>query len=243
MRILVLESSSAVAAAVARLLARTLRDTPDAVLGLPTGRTMVPVYQALGRLHQRGLADFSRATTFNLDEFLSLRSNHPGSYRTFMRRHLFDQVNMRPGAAHFPASGSRAARAYDRAIERAGGLDVCVVGIGANGHLGFNEPGPSLEPRTHRVTLQRATRHANAHLFGGQWRNVPATAMSMGIATILQARTVLLIATGAAKRTIVRRALEGAITTRVPASLLQTHPHALVVLDAAAARSLSSRRR
>jgi glucosamine-6-phosphate deaminase len=184
--------------------------------------------------------DFGRASTFNLDEFVGLRPNHPGAYRTFMRRYLFDHVNLRREAAHFPASGPRGARAYERAIARAGGLDVCLVGIGANGHLGFNEPGASLEPWTHRVSLRSETRRANAYLFDGRWQDVPATAMSMGIATILQARTVLLIATGSDKRAIVRRALEGPITTRVPASLLQTHPHALAILDAAAARGLAA---
>lgn len=243
MRILVLDTPAEAAAATARLLARTLRETPDAVLGLPTGRTMVPVYQALSRFYHRGSADFSRATTFNLDEFVGLRPSHPGAYRTFMRRCLFDHVNLRRGATHFPASGPRAARGYERAIERAGGLDVCLVGIGSNGHLGFNEPGVSLEPWTHEVRLLPVTRRANAHLFGGRWQDVPATAMSMGIATILQARTVLLIATGEGKRAIVQRALDGPITTRVPASLLQTHPHALAILDAAAARRLAARRR
>ena len=201
---------------------------------------MIPVYQALAGLSRRGRADFTNATTFNLDEFVGV-SGEEGSYRAFMRRHLFDAVKMSPRRSHFPGEPGANTSSYDDMISAAGGLDLCLVGIGMNGHLGFNEPAATLTPRTHRARLMPATRRANAYLFDGRMRDVPRVAYSMGIATILNARTVVMLATGAAKASIVRRAIAGPVTTRVPASLIQTHPNALVVLDRAAARALQRR--
>lgn len=228
-------------AAATRVLA-CLRATPALVLGLPTGHTPVPLYRALVQAHQRGHADFSRATTFNLDEFLGLGRGDAGSYRTFMERHLFSHVNLHPRRSHVLDGRATDWRAevevYDRRIRRAGGLDLVVLGIGRNGHLGFNEPGPTLAARTHRVTLRVATRRANAGLFEGDWHRVPTHALSMGIGTILGAREIILLATGNAKSRIVARALRGPITTRVPASLLQAHPNVSVYLDRDAASAL-----
>jgi glucosamine-6-phosphate deaminase len=199
---------------------------------------MVPVYGELVRLHRRKLADFSRATTFNLDEFAGIRSDDPGSYCTFMRRHLFDAIDLPKSSSHFPGPSRNGPLEYDRKIERAGGLDICVAGLGTNGHVGFNEPGPSLHAMTHRVKLLLATRRANAHLFGGRVADVPPFAFSMGIGTILRARAVLLLVTGADKGAVVKRALFGRVTTRIPASLLQTHPNSVVVLDRSAAAAI-----
>ena len=238
MRTLILQSASHAAESVARFIARTVRERPDVVLGLATGRTMVPVYRALVKLHLEGDADFSRVTTFNLDEFDGLPAGHRGTYRAFMHRHLFSKVNLAPAAVHFPDRAGKDPESYDRAIENAGGLDLCLAGIGDNGHLGFNEPAALLSARTHLVRLRPATRRANAHLFGGRAADVPARAISMGIGTILGARIVMLLATGPTKAPIVRRALEGPVTTRVPGSLIQTHPNALVVLDRASAAGL-----
>lgn len=235
MQVLVLPTRDTAALAVAGFLAQTVRRTPDVVLGLPTGRTMIPVYRGLVRLHEHGLADFSRATTFNLDEFVGLPPRHPGSFRNYMRQHLFDHVNLAPGASHFPKATRTSGGAYDRLIERAGGLDVCLVGIGRNGHIGFNEPAAALMAETHRVLLQPATRRANAYLFGNRLEKVPTSATSMGIGTILRARAVVLLALGAAKAEIVCAATKGPVTTRVPASLLQAHPNVVVVLDRDAA--------
>jgi glucosamine-6-phosphate deaminase len=234
-QVLVLPSPDTASLAVAGFLAQTVRRAPDVVLGLPTGRTMIPVYRALVRLHESGLADFSRATTFNLDEFTGLPPRHPGAFRAYMWRHLFDHVNIRRDAAHFPVSSRAKASAYDRLIERAGGLDLCLVGIGRNGHIGFNEPASALTAETHRVQLTAGTRRGNAYLFGDDPNTVPKFAMSMGIGTILRARAVVLLALGAAKADIVRRATTGPVTTRLPASLLQTHPNVVVVLDREAA--------
>jgi glucosamine-6-phosphate deaminase len=159
-----------------------------------------------------------------------------------MREHLLDHVNLPPDRVHILRSDARdwkrEARRFEADLAAAGGLDVVILGIGRNGHVAFNEPAPALEPRTHLVRLRPETRRANAALAGGAWRRVPARALSMGMATILNGRAVVLLATGSTKARIVRRALTGPITTRVPASLLQTHPNLTVVLDRAAASAL-----
>lgn len=223
------------AEAAARLVLQRLSETPDLVIGLPTGSTPIPLYRALVRAYTQGRADFSRATTFNLDEFLGLGRGDAGSYRTFMETHLYKHVNLQARRAHVLNGATndwkREVARYETQIAKAGGLDLVVLGIGRNGHLGFNEPGPTLTARTHRVILKPETRRANAGLFGGRWRDVPREALSMGIGTILSAREVVLIATGAAKSRIVARALQGEVTTRVPASLLQVHPNVTVVVD------------
>lgn len=242
MQIRTYASAEQAARAAATRVIHCLRATPNLVLGLPTGATPVPLYEALTRAFRQGRVDFSRATTFNLDEFLGAGHGDTGSYRTFMDQHLFSQVNLAPRRAHVldgrAADWRAEVRRYEARIQRSGGLDLVILGIGRNGHLGFNEPAPALVARTHRVALRPQTRRANAALFGGQWRDVPTHALSMGIGTILSAREVVLIATGRAKARIVARALQGPVTTQVPASLLQAHPHVTVVLDREAASGL-----
>ncbi len=247
MTLVVRASAGAAAGAAARLVLARLAAQPSLVLGLPTGATPVPLYRHLVDAYRRGAADFSRATTFNLDEFLGVGRGDAGSYRTFMEAHLFSQVNLSPRRT-FVLDGRAddwrtEARRYETAMARAGGLDLVVLGIGRNGHLGFNEPAPALTARTHRVRLRPETRRANAALFEGRLAAVPRWALSMGIGTILGAREVVLLATGPAKGAIIARALEGPITTRVPASLLQTHPHVTIVLDREAASGLTRTRR
>jgi glucosamine-6-phosphate deaminase len=242
MRIAILRSAEDASAAVARVIADAVRTMPDLVLGLPTGRTPELVYDELAALHRHDRLSFRRVSTFNLDEFCGIGARDPRSYHAFMRRHFFDRVDHDP-ARRFILNGARRdwrreVRRFDRALAQAGGLDVCLLGIGRNGHLGFNEPAATLQPRTHRVRLLPETRRSNAHLFGGDWRAVPREALSMGIGAILGARVVILLATGKTKASVVRRALTGPITTRLPASLLQAHPHALVVLDKNAAGEL-----
>jgi glucosamine-6-phosphate deaminase len=216
-------------------IAATLNDTPELVLGLPTGRTPIRLYHELGTLH----ADFSEATTFNLDEFLGVGPGHPGSYRAFMEQHLFSRVNLRPDRIHFlhgdaPDPEGECAR-YDEAIAAAGGVGLQLLGIGTNGHIGFNEPARELAARTHRVVLKASTRRSNAALFGGDLSEVPREALSMGMATILQARRIVLMATGKSKARCVELAIHGPITTKLPASFLQLHPNVELLLDKAAA--------
>jgi glucosamine-6-phosphate deaminase len=244
-RVRVFSNADRAAAELARLVADALLRNPRLVLGLPTGRTPVPFYRQLVARYRAGRVDFSRAATFNLDEFAGLPPSDPGSYRTFMDRHLFDHVNLRPRGIHFLNGGAADAaaecRRYEQLIRRAGGIDLQVVGLGANGHVGFNEPARALQARTHRTQLRPATRRANAFLFEYRPSRVPRQALSMGMATILGARRVVLLATGAAKAGCVKRMVEGAITTRVPASLLQLHPNAEVWLDRAAAARIEAR--
>jgi glucosamine-6-phosphate deaminase len=242
MQFVVHASAEAASIALAEFIADAITRHPTLVIGLPTGRTPVQLYEALVALSRAGRADFRRVTVFNVDEFVGLRSGHPGTYAAFMQRHLFQHVNIAPERVHMPRAGARdartAARRYEAEILAAGGIDIMVLGIGANGHIGFNEPGASLSAQTHLARLWPATRRSNAAAFGGDWRRVPRFGISMGVGTMLRARHVVLLATGASKSRIVRRALEGPVTTRVPASLLQLHPDALAVLDRAAATDL-----
>ena len=189
-----------------------------------------------------GAIDFSRVTPFNLDEFVGLHAAHPGSFRRFMEEHLFSAVKLDPRHIHFldgaAANIEAECRRYEEAIAAAGGIDIQVLGIGANGHIGFNEPGDELAARTHRVTLLSATRRDNAALFGGDPDRVPREALSMGIATILSAREIILAANGERKARCIERLRYGPLTTRLPASLLQTHQRVELFLDRAAASLL-----
>jgi len=243
-RVHVYPNERAAARALARHVADAIATKEDLVLGLPTGRTPVGFYHELSALAERGRVSLSEITTFNLDEFLGIGPTHPGSYRRFMEAHLFSrvhlpasQVNFLRGDADDPAQ--ECAR-YEQAIAEAGGIDVQILGIGTNGHIGFNEPAPGLEARTHRVTLRPETRRSNAAWFGGDADAVPREALSMGMATILQARSIVLLATGRSKAACVDRLLHGPITTALPASFLQLHAAVDVVLDAAAAGALAA---
>lgn len=246
-RIAILPDAAAAAVTTATCIAEALLADPELVLALPTGQTPIPFYRALVDLHRAGRADFSRATTFNLDEFAGLAPKDPRSYHAYMRTHLLAHVNLPPSRAHLFNGARENWRAelarFDRALAAAGGLDIAILGIGRNGHIGFNEPGASLDAGSHRARLTPTSRRGNAAAFGNKWRRVPTHALSMGVGSILRARTVLLLATGPHKAAIVARALHGPVTTRVPASLLQLHPNALIVLDRAAAAKLPKRRR
>jgi len=237
--------SPAVAArTLARDVARELTLKPTLVLGLPTGRTPIPLYAELAALHARGRVDFSQATTFNLDEFLGLPADDPRSYRTFMQRHLFDHVNLSPRRINFLDGAVDDAAAeclrYERRIARAGGLDLLILGLGVNGHIGFNEPAPALTAATHRTRLTAASRRANVDLFDRRLREVPREALSMGMGTILRARRIVLLATGASKARTVKRLVCGPISPGVPASFLQLHGAAEVWVDVAAGAALSA---
>ena len=239
MTITVLDSGDEVAAALAERVASTLRAKPGAVLGLASGRTPVDGYAELRRLHAAGSTDWSRASTFNLDEFAGIDSHHPGSFRTFMARHLFEGVNLHADRIHFLNGAAENLNAecdrYEAAIVAAGGIDLQLLGIGSNGHIGFNEPGDDLPVRTHRVRLMESTRRDNAPLFDNDPSRVPAEALSMGIGTILQARRIVLVATGNKKAKCIRQATSGRLTTRVPASMLQVHSEVELLLDREAA--------
>jgi glucosamine-6-phosphate deaminase len=241
-KISVFDNERVLARTLAVHIAATLGQRPALVLGLATGRTPIRLYHELGSLQANGQADFSRATTFNLDEFFGIAGDHPGSYRVFMQEHLFSRVNLPPEQIHFlngkaPDPDAECVR-YETAIAAAGGIDLQILGIGTNGHIGFNEPGRSLEARTHLVTLKASTRRSNASLFGGEFDQVPAQALSMGMATILHARRIVMIATGKSKARCVERMVRGPIETKMPASFLQLHRDVELMLDRAAASVL-----
>ncbi len=229
---------------VAALIADLVRAKPQAVLGLATGATPRGVYDALVRRHRHDRLDFGGVTCFNLDEYYPMPPDDRHSYHRFMRTHLFDGVNCTHW--HVPDGRSRGAteiqedcRRYEAAIEGAGGIDLQLLGIGRNGHIGFNEPGSSSRTRTRLVSLHHETREDAAKDFGSLER-VPAQAVTMGIGTILAARRIILLASGEGKAEIVRAALEGAVTEQLPASFLQTHRDVQVCLNGDAARLLST---
>ena len=241
MEVRIFERAEQACQAAATLLAAQLLRRPESVLGLATGSSPIPVYDALTRDYQAGMLDFSRVTTFNLDEYVGLGADHPQSYRRFMEEHLYSRVNLRREATHIPdgcaADLNAEAASYDAAIRAAGGLDVQLLGIGRNGHIGFNEPGDRFIAGCHVVELAENTIAANARFFASE-AEVPRQAISMGIGSIMSARQVLLIATGASKAIAIAQTVKGDITPQVPASILQTHPDALLLLDKAAAAML-----
>jgi glucosamine-6-phosphate deaminase len=238
------DDRDALASALATRVFECIAAKPDAVLGLPTGRTPLAFYRELRARSGGDRLDWSGVRTFNLDEFVGLDENHPGSYHAFMRAELFDHVSIDPAHVNLPngrAADLRAeCRRYEAAIGAAGGIDLQILGIGANGHIGFNEPAEGLCAHTHIAELAQASRESNAQLFGSDWRNVPARAISMGMATILGARHIVLMATGDAKAEAVRGLIEGLITPKLPASFLQVHPRVTVMLDRGAATALSA---
>ena len=226
--------------AVAERIAATIHDKPDAVLGLPTGSTPLPTYRALVRMNREGAVDFSRVTTFNLDEYAGLDGSHPQSFRHFMDENLFSQINIPMEQTHVPCGLGDLesnAESYEAVLAATGGVDLQLLGIGRNGHIGFNEPGDAFSDRTCAVELTPSTIDANKRFFRSA-DEVPRRAISMGVGSIMRARRIILIATGADKAEAVRALIEGPITPALPASALRFHADASIYLDEAAASLL-----
>jgi glucosamine-6-phosphate deaminase len=229
----------------AQLIAGAIKKKPALTLGLATGNTMVGLYKHLVRLHQAGSLDFSHIVTFNLDEYLGLPTSHPQSFHHFMHENFFRHVNVPPRNIHIPDGSIRGdydayCASYEQAIRAAGGIDLQLLGIGRNGHVGFNEPTSSLASRTRLKVLSRETLDDNSKFFG-PGEESPRCAITMGIGTILEARKILLLATGASKAVAVAKSIEGPITCAVSASALQLHPEVTFVLDEPAAAQLTQR--
>lgn len=222
----------------ARLVAHALREKPDCVLGMATGGTPVKLYEELVRLHVEEDLDFSRATAFNLDEYVGLPGDHPCSYRYFMEEHLYRHVNISPERVHIPNGMAEDIPAecemYEAAIRTAGGIDMQILGIGSDGHIGFNEPTSSLASRTRIKTLTDKTRRDNARTFGSV-KDVPKHVLTMGVGTIMDSRQVVLLAFGSQKANAIARTVEGPISAMMPASILQTHRVAKIFMDEEAA--------
>ncbi len=248
LRTYVFDNGKELARHVAQLVADLIRERnalgQQAVLGLPTGSTPVGVYRELIRLHREEQLDFSRVITFNLDEYYGLPADSPQCYRRWMREHLFDHINVPPENVHIPDGTvpidrlEAHCREYEARIQQAGGIDLMLLGIGGNGHIGFNEPFSNRQARTRLCTLDPVTRRAAASNFYAE-DNVPAQAITMGLATILESRKIVLMALGEHKASIIRQTCEGPPTPRVPATYLQDHGDATVLLDSGAARELT----
>jgi glucosamine-6-phosphate deaminase len=225
----------------ARLVARLVRRKPDAVLGLATGSSPLGLYAGLIETRRRDKLDFGRVRTFNLDEFIGLPFDHPGSYHAFMKRHLFDGLNVPPESIHIPnglaPDVEKTCRDYEATIKACGGIDLQILGIGSDGHIGFNEPTSSLASRTRIKTLTDRTRQDNAGDFGRP-EDVPFHVITMGVGTIMESKTCMLLAFGKKKAAAVAAAAEGPITAMIPASILQMHPQTIFLLDEEAASAL-----
>jgi glucosamine-6-phosphate deaminase len=235
--------ADAVRLAAARI-AQAVRLKPNLVLGLATGGTPVMLYTELARMNREEGLDLSRIHTFNLDEYLGLPSDHPASYRRFMKENFFDHTNIDPHRTFVPDGMTtdipRHCREYEELIKSMGGIDIQVLGIGSDGHIGFNEPTSSLASRTRDKVLTEQTRRDNARFFP-QPEDVPHTCLTMGIGTILDSRQCLLLAFGAGKADAVAGAVEGPVTSMLPASALQMHADAKVYIDEPAAAKLKLR--
>ncbi len=238
----------------ARIIAALVREKPNAVLGLPTGSTPIGTYKELVRMHREEGLDFSGITTFNLDEYLGIGKDlskpyaQDQSYARFMWEELFKGIEIPLEQTHVPDGWTKTPEAYcaqyEDAIRQAGGIDLQLLGIGGNGHWGFNEPGTSLASRTQVVTLTQQTLDDNWALFyskaGGRREEMPHFAITMGIGTILEARRIVMLASGSGKAEIVARALEGPVTAQVTASAIQLYPgNTTVILDEEVAAKLS----
>jgi glucosamine-6-phosphate deaminase len=242
--VIVVATAEAACLRAARLVARLVRVKPDAALALPTGSTPRGIYAELVRQHRAEGLSFARVTAFNLDEYVGIPADHPGSFRHALREALYRHVELPPERAHAPdgeaADLPAACARYEAAIAAAGGLDLALLGLGIDGHIAFNEPTSSFGSRTRLKTLADETRAANQAAFGAA--PVPRHALTVGIATILEARRCLLVAFGASKAAAVAKMVEGPLAALVPASALQLHPHATVIVDEAAAEGLRLRR-
>ncbi len=241
MEVVILPSVDAIGELVADAVLDVVCRRAAPVLGLATGSSPVPAYDALVSRWSRGLVSFSGARAFLLDEYVGLQPGHPQSYAAYISRVFTSRVDFSPGAVVGPDGGAAdlaaAGPAFEAAIAAAGGIDLQLLGIGADGHIGFNEPGSSLASRTRLKTLTAQTRADNARFFSSP-DEVPRHVLTQGVGTILEARHLVLIASGAAKAAAVAAAVEGPVTAMVPASALQLHPHVSVVLDEPAASSL-----
>jgi len=245
MLVVLKESSKEVGQEAARIVAAAVRTNPTIVLGLATGSTPLGMYEELIALHRSAGLDFSQATSFNLDEYLGLAKDNPQSFHYFMHSSFFSQVNFSPEKIHVPDGSIRAnyseyCESYERALKSAGGIDLQILGIGRNGHIGFNEPNSSLASRTRLKELTAETIEDNRRFFP-PGAEIPECAITMGIGTILDARRILILATGKSKAAAVAKAIEGPISSSVSASALQLHPDVTFIIDEDAAYALTQR--
>ena len=242
MNVRIYPTSELASSAAAVLIAGQIIDEPKSILGLATGSTPVPIYQELIELYHKGVIDFGNVTTYNLDEYVGLAPEHPCSYRRFMQENLFEHVNVPAEHIHIPNGMAQNVEeeclGYDEAIAAEGGLDLQLLGLGANGHIGFNEPAEKFTTHSFCVKLTEQTLKYNRRFFEDD-AVMPTHALTMGIASIMQAKRIVLVATGKNKAAAVKAMVEGPVDPNVPASILQMHRHATIILDAEAAALLN----
>lgn len=241
MKIHAVEDYGKLSIVAAGIVAAQVTGQKNSVLGLATGSTPAGMYRELVRLNREGTLDLSGVVTFNLDEYMGLPPGHPQSYHYYMHKNFFNHVNINPQNVHIPQGRAKnteeTCRAYDRQIAAAGGIDLQVLGIGPNGHIGFNEPHPYLNVQTHVTDLTPETIKANSRFFDTA-AEVPRQAVTMGMGSIMQARKILLLASGKGKAEAIRETVSGRISTNVPASFLQLHRNVILLLDREAASLL-----
>jgi glucosamine-6-phosphate deaminase len=242
MEVVILADAKEIGSLAADAISALLDRKPDAVLGLATGSSPLAIYDELAARCDAGLISFAKSRGFTLDEYVGLPADHPERYRTVIDSVFVSRVDFPPGAVQGPDGSASdvpaACAAYENAIRAAGGVDLQILGIGTDGHIGFNEPGSSLASRTRIKTLTRQTRVDNARFFGGDIESVPTHCLTQGLATIMEARHLILVATGRSKAEAVHHLVEGAVSAMWPATILQHHPHVTVLLDDGAARRL-----
>lgn len=240
MKVYVFKDHTALSRYAAERVIEQVKQKPTSNLGLATGSTPMELYSMLVAATQAGEVSFKAVRTYNLDEYLGLGADHHQSYAYFMQKNLFDGIDILPENTHVPVGVddiSQAAVSYEALLRDSGGIDLQILGLGANGHIGFNEPGPELSNQTFKVTLDEVTRIDNARFFN-HLDEVPREAITMGVGSIMRAEKILLMASGSGKADAIYKTVAGPITTQVPASLLQLHRDITVLLDEAAAAQL-----
>jgi len=241
MKIIIKKDYDELSREAARIVKEAVQTKPDTVLGLATGSTPIGCYRELIKMHEEEGLDFSQVTSFNLDEYQGLPADHPQSYNYFMYENLFNRVNINPKNIFIPdgmtENVEKFSKEYEEKIKEAGGIDLQILGIGSDGHIGFNEPGTPLDSRTQLVKLAESTIEDNSRFFEKK-EDVPRFAITMGPQTIFEAKKILLLASGENKAEAVARLIEGPITPQITASVLQKHPNTIVILDEKAASKL-----
>ncbi len=234
MEILIKKDYEKISKKAANLIKKQINKNPRTVLGLPTGSTPFKMYQELIRMHQKGEIDFSNVVTFNLDEYYGLPADHPQSYHKYMWENFFKDINIKKENINIldgmTDDVKKECQKYEDKINKVGGIDLQILGIGSNGHIGFNEPGESLKRETHLVNLTEETRKANSRFFESI-EAVPKKALTMGISTILKSDRIILMAAGEQKASVIKETIYGEINTQTPATLLQTHPEVTLIVD------------
>lgn len=241
MKIIVCENYDEMSLKGAEIVKEQVNLKPDCILGLATGSTPVGLYTCLADMNKKGDVDFSKVTSFNLDEYYPISPENDQSYRYFMNANLFSKINIDITKTHVPngmaEDPEKACKEYDESILAAGGIDLQILGIGQNGHIAFNEPADELYEGTHLTGLTESTIKANARFFEKE-EDVPTKAVTMGIASIMRAKKIIILANGPAKREIVEKLINGGITTNIPASILKVHPDVTLICDKDACPSL-----